>query len=55
MVREAEGASGLKALLEDPRINAVVLGPGGVSVLKCDTRLSSRSLENGLSCSMQMP
>jgi len=29
MVREAEGASGLKALLEDPRINAVVLGPGG--------------------------
>ncbi len=29
MVREAEGAEGLKALLADPRINAVVIGPGG--------------------------
>lgn len=29
MVREAEGADGLKVLLADPRINAVVLGPGG--------------------------
>ncbi len=29
MVREAEGPEGLKALLDDPRINAVVLGPGG--------------------------
>ncbi len=29
MVREAEGAEGLKILLSDPRINAVVLGPGG--------------------------
>jgi hydroxyethylthiazole kinase-like uncharacterized protein yjeF len=29
MVREADGAEGLKALLHDPRINAVVLGPGG--------------------------
>ena len=29
MVREVEGASGLKALLEDPRIECCVLGPGG--------------------------
>ncbi len=29
MVREAHGADGLSALLADPRINAVVLGPGG--------------------------
>ena len=29
MVREADGASGLAALLADPRLNAVVLGPGG--------------------------
>ncbi|MFN3349853.1 NAD(P)H-hydrate dehydratase [Pseudorhodoplanes sp.] len=29
MVREAEGAQGLSALLSDPRLNAVVLGPGG--------------------------
>jgi hydroxyethylthiazole kinase-like uncharacterized protein yjeF len=29
MVREAEGAAGLAALLADRRINAVVLGPGG--------------------------
>ena len=29
MVREAQGAEGLSALLTDPRINAVVLGPGG--------------------------
>jgi hydroxyethylthiazole kinase-like uncharacterized protein yjeF len=29
MVREAQGADGLFALLADPRINAVVLGPGG--------------------------
>jgi hydroxyethylthiazole kinase-like uncharacterized protein yjeF len=29
MVREAEGAEGLKALLSDPRINTVVIGPGG--------------------------
>jgi hydroxyethylthiazole kinase-like uncharacterized protein yjeF len=29
MVREAEGSEGLKALLRDPRINALVLGPGG--------------------------
>jgi hydroxyethylthiazole kinase-like uncharacterized protein yjeF len=29
MVREAEGAEGLARLLEDPRLNAVVIGPGG--------------------------
>ena len=29
MVREAQGAQGLSALLSDPRLNAVVLGPGG--------------------------
>lgn len=29
MVREAEGAEGLKSLLSDPRMNAVVIGPGG--------------------------
>ena len=29
MVREAQGADGFSALLADPRINAVVLGPGG--------------------------
>jgi hydroxyethylthiazole kinase-like uncharacterized protein yjeF len=29
MVREAQGVEGLSALLSDPRINAVVLGPGG--------------------------
>lgn len=29
MVRRADGAEGLAALLTDPRINAVVLGPGG--------------------------
>jgi hydroxyethylthiazole kinase-like uncharacterized protein yjeF len=29
MVREAEGAEGLAALLADRRLNAVVLGPGG--------------------------
>lgn len=28
MVREAEGADGLSALLADPRINAIVMGPG---------------------------
>jgi hydroxyethylthiazole kinase-like uncharacterized protein yjeF len=28
MVREAEGAGGLSALLSDPRLNAVVMGPG---------------------------
>lgn len=29
MVREAEGSEGLKALLADQRINAVLIGPGG--------------------------
>lgn len=28
MVREAEGANGLAQLLDDPRLNAIVLGPG---------------------------
>jgi hydroxyethylthiazole kinase-like uncharacterized protein yjeF len=28
MVREAEGAAGLASLLDDPRISAVILGPG---------------------------
>lgn len=28
MVREAKGAAGLKTLLSDPRLNAVLLGPG---------------------------
>jgi hydroxyethylthiazole kinase-like uncharacterized protein yjeF len=29
MVREADGVEGLSRLLEDPRLNAVVMGPGG--------------------------
>ncbi len=29
MVREAQGAEGLARLLDDPRLNAVVMGPGG--------------------------
>jgi len=29
MVREAEGPEGLAELLRDPRVNAVILGPGG--------------------------
>ena len=29
MVREVKGAAGLSALLADPRLNAVLLGPGG--------------------------
>jgi hydroxyethylthiazole kinase-like uncharacterized protein yjeF len=29
MVREAQGAEGLSALLGDPRLNSIVMGPGG--------------------------
>lgn len=42
MVREADGARGLKALLEDPRKNAVLIGPGvGLGEITKDLVLAS--------------